>query len=156
MMGHELAISRDIKRIPTLQETTTIVTFYVGNYLFGVSAGKVVEINKDLEITRVPLASDYIMGIMNLRGQILTVIDLSKKLGIEHSSKQQLNLIVRNQDEMASFLIERIDDILEIPVIKLEEPPEIIEGIKREFVEKVYQLPDRLLIILDMDKIFDI
>lgn len=156
MMKHELAISKDIKRIPTLQETSTIVTFYVGNYLFGVSADKVVEINKDLEITRVPLASDYIMGIMNLRGQILTVIDLSKKLGIEHISKQQLNLIVRNQDEMASFWIERIDDILEIPVIKLEEPPEIIEGLKREFVEKVYQLPDRLLIILDMDKIFDL
>uniref|UniRef100_A0A832LVI8 Chemotaxis protein CheW n=1 Tax=Caldimicrobium thiodismutans TaxID=1653476 RepID=A0A832LVI8_9BACT len=156
MKGHELALSKDAKKHLSLQETATIVTFCIGNHLFGVPADKVVEINKDLEITRVPLASDYIKGIMNLRGQILTVIDLGKKLGIEYGSKHQLNLIVRNQDEMASLLIERIDDILEIPVIKLEEPPEIIEGIKREFVEKVYQLPDRLLIILNMDKIFDI
>ncbi|MCS7150225.1 MAG: chemotaxis protein CheW [Caldimicrobium sp.] len=146
---------KDLSRSQAIQNTIILVTFYLGNYLFGIKAEKVMEINKDLDITPVPHSEDYILGIMNLRGQIITVIDLSKKIRTMFSVNPRLNLILRHQDEVAAFLIEKIDDILEIPVNKLEEPPEKIEGISREFVEKVYQLPDRLLIVLNVDKVFD-
>ncbi len=143
------------KKVLSSQETLPFITFYLESFLFGISAEKVVEINKDLEITPVPLAPPYILGIMNLRGQIITVINLAKKINFNRESKPTLNLILRNQDEIASFVIDRISDIMEIPVIKLEEPPEKIEGLSKEYVEKIYQLPDKLLIILHIEKLFE-
>ncbi|MEN3038893.1 MAG: chemotaxis protein CheW [Candidatus Kryptonium sp.] len=155
MLEKALLAQKDSSRVLGMQSTTILVTFYLGNYLFGIKADKVMEINRDLDITPVPHSEDYILGIMNLRGQIITVVDLSKKIQTKFQANPRLNLILRHQDEVAAFLIEKIDDILEIPLNKLEEPPERIEGINREFVEKVYQLPDRLLIILNVDRIFD-
>ncbi len=113
------------------------------------------EINKDLDITLVPLSAPYILGIMNLRGQIITVIDLAKKINFKLETQPRLNLIVKNQDEAVSFLIERISDILEIPEVKLEDPPEKIEGLDKEYVDKIYQLPDKLLAILKVEKLFE-
>jgi purine-binding chemotaxis protein CheW len=144
----------EARKTVTLQETVPLITFYLGDILFGIYAEKVMEINKDLEITPVPLSDPYILGIMNLRGQILTVIDLAKKINFQIETHPKLNLIVRNQDEAVSFLIERISDIMEVPVVKLEDPPEKIEGFDKEYVEKIYQLPDRLLVILNVTKLF--
>lgn len=144
----------EVKKTLAHQESVPLITFYLGDMLFGIYAEKVMEINKDLEITPVPLSDSYILGIMNLRGQILTVIDLAKKINFQIETHPKLNLIVRNQDEAVSFLIERISDIMEVPLVKLEEPPEKIEGLDKEYVEKIYQLPDRLLIILNVAKLF--
>ncbi|BAU22949.1 hypothetical protein THC_0555 [Caldimicrobium thiodismutans] len=144
----------EARKTVALQETVPLITFYLGDILFGIYAEKVMEINKDLEITPVPLSDPYILGIMNLRGQILTVIDLAKKINFQIETHPKLNLIVRNQDEAVSFLIERISDIMEVPVVKLEDPPEKIEGFDKEYVEKIYQLPDRLLVILNVTKLF--
>jgi purine-binding chemotaxis protein CheW len=92
---------------------------------------------------------------MNLRGQIITVIDLAKKIKLQTKITPKLNLIIKTEDEApVSFVIEQIGDILEIPVAKLEKPPERIEGIAKEYVEKVYQLPDKLLLLLNMEEIF--
>lgn len=155
MIERNLPTTKESTRTLTTGNNVTLVTFYLGDYLFGIRAEKVMEINRDLDITPVPHAADYILGIMNLRGQIITVIDLSKKIKTKLLVQPRLNLILRHQDEVAAFLIEKIDDILEVPLNKLEEPPEKIEGINKEFVENVYQLPDKLLIILNVNKIFD-
>lgn len=155
MIERKMPATRESTRALTTGNNVTLVTFYLGDYLFGINAEKVMEINRDLDITPVPHAAEYILGIMNLRGQIITVIDLSKKIKTKLSVQPRLNLILRHQDEVAAFLIEKIHDILEVPLNKLEEPPEKIEGINKEFVESVYQLPDKLLIILNVNKIFD-
>jgi len=143
------------KKGVSLEKTIPIVTFYLGDYLFGIYAEKVMEINKDLDVTPVPLAPSYVSGIMNLRGQIITVIDLAKKINFKVETKPRLNLIVRHQDEAVSLLIERISDILEVPKDKLEEPPEKLEGFDKEYVDKIYQLPDSLLAIIKVEKIFE-
>lgn len=144
------------KKAFALQEMLTLVTFYLGHFLFGIPAERVVEINKDLDITPVPLAENYILGIMNLRGQILTVIDLTKKIELKTQVQPKLNLIIKAEEETpVSFVIERIGDILEVPVSKLEPPPERVEGLKKDYIDKVYQLPDKLLILLKIEKIFE-
>ncbi|MGC9100832.1 MAG: chemotaxis protein CheW [Caldisericum sp.] len=148
-------LSKEIKKGIFLQRTIPVVTFYLGDFLFGIYAEKVMEINKDLDITPVPLSAPYILGIMNLRGQIITVIDLAKKINFKIETQPRLNLIVKNQDEAVSFLIERISDILEIPEAKLEDPPEKIEGLDKEYVDKIYQLPDKLFAILKVEKLFE-
>ena len=155
MADKEIMLPKETKKGIFLQRTIPVVTFYLGDYLFGIYAEKVMEINKDLDITPVPLSAPYILGIMNLRGQIITVIDLAKKINFKIETKPRLNLIVKNQDEAVSFLIERISDILEIPEAKLEDPPEKIEGFDKEYVDKIYQLPDKLLAILKVEKLFE-
>lgn len=155
MADKEIMLSKVTKKGIFFQKTIPVVTFYLGDYLFGIYAEKVMEINKDLDITPVPLSAPYILGIMNLRGQIITVIDLAKKINFKIETQPRLNLIVKNQDEAVSFLIERISDILEIPEAKLEDPPEKIEGLDKEYVDKIYQLPDKLLAILKIEKLFE-
>jgi len=133
----------------------TLITFYLGDFIFGVPAEKVVEINKDLEITPVPLSEEYILGIMNLRGHIVTVMDLQKKIKLQGDLNYRLNLIIRKDNELLSFLVEKIGDIMEVPVSKLEETPDRIEGLDRDYIEKIYQLPDRLLLLLNVNKLFE-
>jgi len=133
----------------------TLITFYLGDFIFGIPAEKVVEINKDLEITPVPLADEFILGIMNLRGHIVTVMDLQKKIKLQGDLNYRLNLIIKKDNELLSFLVEKIGDILEVPVAKLEETPDRIEGLDREYVENIYQLPDRLLLLLNVNKLFE-
>ncbi|MEZ0344118.1 MAG: chemotaxis protein CheW [Caldimicrobium sp.] len=155
MEAKDIVLAGETKKVILLQKTIPVVTFYLGDYLFGIYAEKVMEINKDLDITPVPLSAPYILGIMNLRGQIITVIDLAKKINFKVETTPRLNLIIKNKDEAASFLIERISDILEIPEANLEDPPEKIEGFDKEYVEKIYQLPDKLLAILNVEKLFE-
>jgi purine-binding chemotaxis protein CheW len=133
----------------------TLITFYLGDFIFGIPAEKVVEINKDLEITPVPLADDFILGIMNLRGQIVTVIDLQKKIKLQGDLNYRLNLIIKKDNELLAFLVEKIGDILEVPIAKLEETPDRIEGLDRDYIENIYQLPDRLLLLLNVNKLFE-
>jgi purine-binding chemotaxis protein CheW len=133
----------------------TLITFYLGDFIFGIPAEKVVEINKDLEITPVPLADEFILGIMNLRGHIVTVMDLQKKIKLQGDLNYRLNLIIKKDNELLSFLVEKIGDILEVPVAKLEETPDRIEGLDREYIENIYQLPDRLLLLLSVNKLFE-
>jgi purine-binding chemotaxis protein CheW len=133
----------------------TLITFYLGDFIFGLPAEKVVEINKDLEITPVPLADEFILGIMNLRGHIVTVMDLQKKIKLQGDLNYRLNLIIKKDNELLSFLVEKIGDILEVPVAKLEETPDRIEGLNRDYIENIYQLPDRLLLLLSVNKLFE-
>lgn len=149
----EIREKREIEVIKTIP----FVTFYLGQFLFGIPAERIMEINKDMEVTPVPLSKDYIIGIMNLRGQIITILDLAKKIGVSEKISHTINLIIKTQDEAyVSFAVERIGDILEIPINKIENPPEKLEGISKEFVKNVYQLPDKLLLILDVDRVLEI
>jgi purine-binding chemotaxis protein CheW len=135
--------------------TITMVTFYMGDFLFGIPASKVMEINKEIDIiTPVPLSDEHILGIMNLRGQIVTVMDLTKKLKIDLKVTPKLNLIVKDEGGAPiSFVIEETGEILEITPSKLEKVPDKLEGLSKEYIKNVYQLPNKLLLILDIEKI---
>jgi len=136
------------------QKTVTIVTFYMGNFLLGIPAEKVMEINKEINITPVPLSDEHILGITNLRGQIIPVIDLAKKLSIDLKITPKLNLIVKDEEKaLVSFVIEDIGEILEIFPTKLEKTPDKLEGIAKEYIKNVYQVSNELLLILDIEKI---
>ncbi len=150
----ELPVPNNEKRPVLGAQTQTFVTFWLGEYLFGLPISEVVEINRKLEITPVPLAPGYIKGIINLRGQVLTTVDLAERIGLRLEGNRAYNLIVKNEDEeRVSLLVEKIGDILEIPAEKVEEPPERIEGVERRFVRNVCQLPERLLVILNTKEV---
>lgn len=137
--------------------TVEMATFYVGKALCGMDILNVQEINKLMDMTTVPQAPDYVMGILNLRGQIVTIIDLGKKLnlGATELSEMSRNIIVNSKDEYIGLLVSRISDVVEADLDKMEPPPANIGGVQGKFFKGVFKTKDRLIGILDVEKVLD-
>ena len=129
-------------------------TFYVAGHYFGLDVLKVQEIIRYQEMTRVPLAPPVVRGLINLRGQIVTAIDLRRRLELPDrpADQQPLNVVVQTDDGAVSLLVDEIGDVLEVPEKLLERPPETLQGVARELIRGAYKLPDRLLLILDPER----
>jgi purine-binding chemotaxis protein CheW len=130
-------------------------TFYLDRHLFGVEVSKVQEIIRYQRMTRVPLASSVIRGLINLRGQIVTAIDLRRCLQLDDRRADNLpvNVVVRTGDEAVSLLVDQIGDVLEVDDEIFERPPETLQGIARDLIRGAYKLKGRLLLVLDTEKI---
>ena len=129
-------------------------TFYLDKLLFGVEVANVQEVIRYQEMTRVPLACPVVTGLINLRGQIVTALDLRKRLDLGERATDRLpmNVVVRTGDEAVSLLVDEIGDVLEVEDATFEAPPETLRGVARELTRGVYKLKDRLLLILDTEK----
>ncbi len=139
-------------------ESTNLVelaTFYVGNALCGMDILKVQEINKVMQMTRVPQAPEYVLGILNLRGQIVTIIDLSKKLGLGRTGTgdSQRNIIVNSATGHVGLLVESISDVVTADMNKTEAPPANMNGIQGEYFTAVCKTETLLIGILDVEKV---
>ncbi len=130
-------------------------TFYVGGALCGINILNIQEINKHFEITRVPQASDYIEGILNLRGRIVTIIDLGKKLGLEpvKKNKENRNIIVNSEDEHIGLLVDSISDVVVSRKNEIEPAPSNIGNIKGKYFQGVVKTDTQLIGILDIDEV---
>jgi purine-binding chemotaxis protein CheW len=129
-------------------------TFYLDGHYFGLDVLKVQEIIRYQEMTRVPLAPPEVRGLINLRGQIVTAIDLRRRLDLKDrpADHQPLNVVVRTDDGAVSLLVDEIGDVLQVSEKFFEGPPETLQGTARELIRGVYKLPDRLLLILDPER----
>jgi purine-binding chemotaxis protein CheW len=132
-----------------------LATFYVGEALCGMDILKVQEINKLMEMTSVPQAPDYVMGILNLRGQIVTIIDLGKKLGLDTTelTESSRNIIVNSKGEYVGLLVSRISDVVDAVWDKVEAPPANIGGVQGRYFKGVFKTDSRLVGILDVEKV---
>ncbi len=130
-------------------------TFLVGDALCGMDILKIQEINKLIDMTTVPQAPSYVLGILNLRGQIITSIDLSKKLGLGETnlSNDPRNIIVNSKGEHIGLLVKKISDVVQANTDKFEPPPSNMGGIQGEFFTGVYKTEDKLIGILDVEKV---
>ncbi len=142
----------------TRTEVTSAVelaTFYVGEALCGMDILNVQEINKLMEMTKVPQSPDYVTGILNLRGQIVTVIDLGKKLGLASIDLDESarNIIVNSDQEYIGLLVSRISDVVTAQWDKVEEPPANINGVQGAFFKGVFKTKESLIGILDVNKV---
>jgi len=130
-------------------------TFLVGDALCGMDILKIQEINKLIDMTSVPQAPSYVLGILNLRGQIITSIDLSRKLGLGETnlSDDPRNIIVNSKGEHIGLLVKKISDVIQADTSKFEPPPSNMGGIQGEFFTGVYKTTDKLIGILDVEKV---
>jgi len=137
--------------------TVEMATFYVGEALCGMDILNVQEINKLMDMTTVPQAPEYVMGILNLRGQIVTIIDLRKKLNLGKTelSDMSRNIIVNSKDEYIGLLVSRISDVVEAEWDKVESPPANIGGLQGKFFKGVFKTKDRLIGVLDVEKVLN-
>lgn len=132
-----------------------LCTFYVGDRPFGIDILKVREINRNQPITTVPRSQDFIVGIMNLRGRIVTVIDLSKKLGLSFikPGRQSRTIIVNSHDEYIGLLVNRIGDVVPVQTRKVAPPPVNIDVLLGKYTEGVLKTEAGLIGILDVEAV---
>ena len=141
-----------------MTEQKQFCTFYLDNHMFGVKVEQVQEVFRYQEMTKVPLAPPVVRGLINLRGQIITAIDLRQRLGMEPlpEGKLPMNVVVRTKDGVVSLLVDEIADVLEVSEDVHERPPETIPDEVRQLVLGVYKLSGKLLLILDSEKAVDV
>jgi len=130
-----------------------IATFYVGEALCGIDILKIQEINKQTEVTIVPQSPEYVKGVLNLRGRIVTVVDLGEKIGLSaiSMSKENRNVIVDSHDEHIGLLVEKISDVMTAETAKIEAPPANIGGIQGKYFSGVFKTDTSLVGILDIE-----
>ncbi len=133
-------------------------TFFVADLFFGVDVLRVQEVLRFQPMTRVPQAPKVIEGLINLRGQIVTAIDMRRRLGLpaRAGGNTPMNLVVRTEEGAVSLLVDEIGDVLDVDESLYERPPENLDRAARELIDGVYKLKDRLLLVLDTERTVDL
>jgi len=135
-------------------EILQLVSFTVGNEEFGVDILRVQEIIRMIEITQMPNSPEFIDGVINLRGRVIPVINLRKKLGrdrIENDRNTRI-IVVELNGKTIGFIVDGVSEVLRIPRSITEAPPSITAGMNSDFITSIARLEDRLLILLDLEK----
>ncbi|WP_428561126.1 MAG: chemotaxis protein CheW [Solidesulfovibrio sp. DCME] len=139
-------------------ELLQLVTFAIGEEEFGIDILKVQEIIRTMAITKVPNSPQHVEGVINLRGKVIPVIDLRSRFLLE--SKQhdnQTRIIVVDLHRMIiGFVVDGVSEVLRIQSNTVEPPPPVVAGIESEYIKGVGKLDDRLLILLDLDKLIPV
>ena len=134
-----------------------LVTFEVAGEEFAVDILAVHEINRMLELTRVPQSPPEVEGVINLRGRIIPVVDLRKRFGLDASDRSEHNriVVVEIKNRVIGFIVDRVHEVLRISPTIVDNAPEMATGIDSDFIKGVGKLEDRLLILLDLAKLFN-
>jgi purine-binding chemotaxis protein CheW len=129
-------------------------TFLIDDLLMALEVERVQEVLRPQEMTPVPLASRVVKGLINLRGQIVTAVDLRRRLQLPDRAEglASMNIVVRAEGGAIALLVDEIGDVLEVEQATFERPPETLQGVARDLLLGIYKLKDRLLLVLDADK----
>lgn len=131
-----------------------VATFYVENLLLAIDIDLVQEINRHLEITEVPHAPESVRGVINLRGEVVTVVDMRTILGLPRRAitPECRNVVIHSQGELIGLLVDRIADILSIPAREIDSPPANIDGVEGRFFKGVHTMDSSIAVILDVEE----
>lgn len=134
--------------------TLQFSTFMLQDLFLGVDVLKVQEVIRYQEMTRVPIAPPMVRGLINLRGQIITAIDLRRRFELADRPDTELpmNVVLKTDDGAVSLLVDDIGDVVEVEEDRFEPIPETVTGMVRELITGVYKLDNRLLLILDTER----
>ncbi|MEE9431288.1 MAG: chemotaxis protein CheW [Melioribacteraceae bacterium] len=137
------------------EELLQLVSFKVGEAEFGVDILKVQEINKMMELTIVPNTPEYVVGVVNLRGRIIPILNLRSRLGLpvkEYDLETRI-IVVEMEDRTIGFIVDEVKEVIRIPKSITEPAPDIVSGIDSDYITAIGKMEDRLLILLDLTKI---
>ncbi|KAF3887328.1 MULTISPECIES: chemotaxis protein CheW [Nostocales] len=142
-----------------------LCTFFVNEIYFGIDIKYVQEVIRSQVMTHVPLAPPDICGLINLRGQILTAIDLQRRLEMGESfmrstakfvdEVQGFNIVVCSEDEEVSLLVDEVGDVLEFTTKTFQPPPATLKGKMRQMLAGAYPLEEGFVLVLDIKKILN-
>ncbi|MFW6324057.1 MAG: chemotaxis protein CheW [Desulfovibrionales bacterium] len=136
-------------------ELFQLVTFSIQDEEFGVEILKVQEIIRMMEITRVPRAPEFVEGVINLRGKVIPIIDLRKRFGLEPKDRDKNTriIVIEISSMIVGFIVDSVSEVLRIPTSTIEPPPPVVAGLDSEYISGVGKLEDRLLILLDLNRL---
>lgn len=136
-------------------ELMQLVTFSIGEEEFGVDILKVQEIIRMMEITKVPRAPEFVEGVINLRGKVIPIIDLRRRFGLSSRGhdKHTRIIVIEINNMIVGFVVDSVSEVLRIPSSTVEPPPPVVSGLESEYISGVGKLEDRLLILLDLDRL---
>jgi purine-binding chemotaxis protein CheW len=137
------------------EELLQLVSFTIGQEEFGLGIQSIQEINRMVDITRVPNSPEFVSGVINLRGKVIPIIDLRKRFGFppKESDRNTRIIVVELGDMVVGFVVDAVSEVLRIPKNITEPPPPIVAGIGSEYITAVAKLENRLLILLDLERI---
>jgi Chemotaxis signal transduction protein len=132
-----------------------LVTFHLGQEEFGIDILKVREIIRPMAITMVPRSAHFIEGVINLRGRVIPIVNLRRRFGMQPKEFDSQTRIIDIElgEIIVGFIVDSVAEVLRIPANTVEDPPAIISGIQSDYVRGVGKVDDRLLILLDLDKL---
>lgn len=134
-----------------------VITFSVADALFGVDVLAVQEVNRMMEITPVPLAPDHVRGVINLRGKIVTVMDLAGRLGLPVNRapdpRHVRNIIVHSQGELLGLRVDRVGDAFEMDWDEMAPPPGNVQGLSAGYFKGVLRQKENLVGVLDIEAV---
>jgi purine-binding chemotaxis protein CheW len=136
-------------------ELIQLVTFSIGEEEFGVDILKVQEIIRTMEITKVPKAPAFVEGVINLRGNVIPIIDLRRRFGLatrDHDKHTRI-IVIEINNMIVGFIVDSVSEVLRIPANTVEPPPPVVSGLESEYISGVGKLEDRLLILLDLNRL---
>jgi purine-binding chemotaxis protein CheW len=132
-----------------------LTTFYVGDELFGIEVMKVQEVTGEQSIMPVPLAPEFVKGLVNLRGQIATAINLSNLLALSNENDlNSMTVVCKNEENLVSLIVSSIGDVVEVSTRDFEKCPDVLPPSLKKFVKGIYKSEDVLISVLDIEKIF--
>lgn len=137
------------------QNLLQLVSFQLGEEEFGVDILKVQEINRMLEITKVPNSPVFVDGVINLRGKVIPILNLRQRFGLEKKEidKKTRIVVVDIDGKVVGVVVDAVSEVLRLPVDTVEPPPPMAAGVESEYIKGVGKLEDRLLILLDLNKL---
>jgi purine-binding chemotaxis protein CheW len=149
---------RKREKVELTGDEEQIVSFKLGKETFGVRVSQVREIGKVQNITRIPKMPDYIEGVMNLRGQITTVIDLKKRFDIEGDGSgitaASRIIVAEIGDTQIGIIVDEVEDVMRVPRQGISPPPRTLTaGMETNFLTAICKLPDRMVMLLDLDQV---
>lgn len=151
-------VRRNKEKVDLTGDEEQLVSFRLGKETFGVNVSQVREIGKVQDITKIPKMPDYIEGVMNLRGQITTVIDLKKRFGIASENDgvtvQSRIIIAEIGDNQIGMIVDAVEDVMRVPRQSIMPPPKTLSSdLASSYLIGICKLKDKLIMLLDIDKI---
>jgi len=138
-----------------LSDIIQLVSFNIGEEQYGVDILKVKEINRMVNITQVPNSPSYVNGVINLRGTVIPIVCLRSRMGLPvvKESRETRIIVVELEGKTIGFIVDKVNEVLRIPRNITEPPPAMAMQIDSSYIVSVAKLDDRLIILLDLDKV---
>jgi purine-binding chemotaxis protein CheW len=138
-----------------MSDTIQVVSFKLGSEEYGVDIAQVQEINRMVAVTHVPRAPQFMEGVINLRGQLIPIIDLRTRFGMPRAEHTKSTRIVVTEigAKRVGMVVDSVSEVLRLPTDQIEDAPEMITGVDTEYIRGVGKIEDRLIILLDLAKI---
>lgn len=132
-----------------------LVSFKLGSEVFGVNILQVREINRMLEITKMPGSPDFVEGVINLRGRVIPVISLRKRLNLEdkvHDEDSRI-IVVETDNKILGFIVDSVSEVFRVPVSNIEPPPSLTSGVDIHYIQGVCKMENHLIVLLSLSKV---